>query len=237
MFRINKSRCQWATRDGRYYPSAIHHRCPHCTTLVTFAMGFLGMEDETIRTAANCPHCNQRVRVWTVDAQHEGRGGEGNIFMYPSPSRPPREPIGRAEEVPERVRRAYLSAVGAFNNGLQSNEGGENWNLCASLCRRALEGVIRGLMTEGERTQNLTANLKKIAQTKAERLAEPLLTLAEAIRDGGNIGAHFDDEADADQATAEGMLDFLDFLLVYLFVLPVSATELKGRIEALSSTT
>jgi len=40
------------------------------------------------------------------------------------------------------------------------------------------------------------------------------------LRKGGNLGAHFNLEREPDQATARQMLDFVEYLMGYLYVLP-----------------
>ena len=55
---------------------------------------------------------------------------------------------------------------------------------------------------------------------------KPILTLAAAIQQVGNLGAHFDIEGEPDGETTALMLDLLDYLIEYLYVLP-------GRIERL----
>lgn len=62
-----------------------------------------------------------------------------------------------------------------------------------------------------------------------ERLARPLIELSESLKDGGNLGAHFDDETDASIEDAEAMLDLLDYLLIYLYVVPRADPPVQGR--------
>jgi hypothetical protein len=61
-------------------------------------------------------------------------------------------------------------------------------------------------------------------------LAAPLKALSHAIRDGGNLGAHFDAEREPDLAVARQMVQLLAYLITYLYVLPRQIKELEERL-------
>ena len=50
-------------------------------------------------------------------------------------------------------------------------------------------------------------------------LSRPLTQLSHVIRQGGNLGAHFDLEREPDQNTALMMIELLEFFMEYLFVI------------------
>ena len=62
----------------------------------------------------------------------------------------------------------------------------------------------------------------------------PLRELADAVRKGGNLGAHFDVDNEPDEQLASVMLDLCEDLLEYLFVLPKRIDDLHSRIESLA---
>jgi hypothetical protein len=61
------------------------------------------------------------------------------------------------------------------------------------------------------------------------------LTLADAIRKGGNLGAHFDSEKEPNDEIAGLMVDVLDYLIEYLFILPNRIKNLHEKIESISN--
>ena len=63
--------------------------------------------------------------------------------------------------------------------------------------------------------------------------AEPLITLSNALRQGGNIGAHFDLTRTTDRATAEAMLDLIDYLIEYVCTLPGMIEQLNRKVQRL----
>ena len=62
-------------------------------------------------------------------------------------------------------------------------------------------------------------------------LAAPLKSLSHAIRDGGNLGAHFDEEREPTEELARQMVELLDYLIAYLYVLP---GQIAGLEQSLS---
>jgi hypothetical protein len=79
------------------------------------------------------------------------------------------------------------------------------------------------------------ANLARLIDLAKEEVdpAAPLRALSHAIRDGGNLGAHFDTDKEPDEAIARQIIELLEYLISYLYVLPsriVSSNKaLKGR--------
>jgi hypothetical protein len=85
-----------------------------------------------------------------------------------------------------------------------------------------LEAVVQNLLPKEARKGSLYEQLGKL-QSSVD-LSKPLRSLADALRKGGNLGAHFraesDPEGEPDQATARQMLHFVEYLMRYLYVLP-----------------
>ena len=59
--------------------------------------------------------------------------------------------------------------------------------------------------------------------------------MADAVRKGGNIGAHFDLAKEPDRESAEALLDLTEYLLRYMYTLPVRIEELNQRITELGA--
>ena len=80
-----------------------------------------------------------------------------------------------------------------------------------------------------ESTETLAAQIRSLS--KSDDLGKPLVTLSDLIREGGNIGAHFDLDQEPDRDMARAMLDLLDYLLEYMYGLPAMIEKLKNRIS------
>ena len=76
-----------------------------------------------------------------------------------------------------------------------------------------------------------TTLAKLIEHTKANvDLAAPLTSLSHAIRDGGNLGAHFDMEKEPNESLAKQMVELLEYLISYLYVLPKEIADLESSL-------
>jgi hypothetical protein len=142
--------------------------------------------------------------------------------MHPQP--PQRTPIEGADLLPERIRTTYLDTLKTYNSGI--------WRGTTVFSRVTLEGVVADLMGQTKGKDSLAAQIKQLST--AVDLAQPLITLADAVRSGGNIGAHFDHQKEANQETAEAILDLIEYLLEYVYTLPAMVQTLDKRIKALS---
>lgn len=129
--------------------------------------------------------------------------------MYP-PVRSFFQASSLSAEVPEPLKRSFASTVDAFN--------ARNFVATSVCCRRTLEGIIKYLLPEDKRKGNLI-RLIDLAAASLD-LAAPLKSLSHAIRDGGNLGAYFDEEREPTEELARQMVELLDYLIAYLYVLP-----------------
>jgi hypothetical protein len=146
-------------------------------------------------------------------------GSENNpvaVYMYP--------PAGNyyptpefASDFPEALRRSFVSTIDAFNS--------KNYAATAVCGRRTLEGIFKYLVSQEKRNTNL-AKLIELATDEVD-LAAPLKILSHAIRDGGNLGAHFDMEKEPTEPLARQMVQLLDYLISYLYVLPKEIKKLE----------
>ena len=88
------------------------------------------------------------------------------------------------------------------------------------------------MLPEDDRKGSLFEQLKKLPEKV--NLSEPLIILADTLRKGGNLGAHFDLEREPDQHVSELMLDLLDYFMEYIYILKEKAQELERKIDSLA---
>jgi hypothetical protein len=148
----------------------------------------------------------------------------GKLFMFPAGrARTPTPGILENQELGDPLKRAYESAVTVLNT--------KQWSATAVMCRRLLEGITKYVLPPELHRQPLGKQLEALPVHR--RLDRPLLELADAVRRGGNFGAHFDLEKEPDEQVATLMLDFCEDLMEYLFTLPNRIDDLHKKIEAL----
>jgi hypothetical protein len=219
---------RWAYEDNRGRPITIDWDCPHCRKAVSFSMeGWNRLVGDHSWSQSHCPRCRARTVFLVMD---QGTGPRslagGRLLLYPpGQARSPAPEVLESPQLTDPVKRAYTSAVNVVNGG--------EWNGGAVLCRRLLEGITKTVLPPEKHNLPLA---KQLAELPAHRdLTAPLLELADAIRKGGNLGAHFDLEREPDEHVTSLMLELCEDLLQYLFVLPARIADLHGKIEALGA--
>lgn len=214
--------------NGRWCPESVDTVCPHCGRMVNLRLeGHLfDAQRNTISASAKCPGCHKTMKFWVIEpGQSEKRSNHkcAYLAMYPRP-RQVRQPIMMPDKFALPVLgRVYQSACNAYNAGL--------WAACAISCRKTLEGLVQTMLAEEDRKGRLFEQLKKLPE-KVD-LARPIVALADTLRKGGNLGAHFDLEKEPDQHIAELMLDLLDYFMEYIYVLEEKSRQLDEKIEAI----
>lgn len=211
----------WTISANVRIPHAIRSVCPHCGERVVFGIGECHNDPirRSVAGTAMCPACQGRVSFWAVRGEKSPATPQSNptaIFMYPVVKDYYPIPDFRAA-IPEPLLRSFSSTVDAFNS--------KNYVATAVGGRRTLEGIFKYLVPEDKRKATL-ARLIEHAKSEID-LAAPLSALSHAIRDGGNLGAHFDMEKEPDERLARQMVELLEYLISYLYVLPKRIEQLE----------
>ncbi|MBI4850811.1 MAG: DUF4145 domain-containing protein [Acidobacteria bacterium] len=219
----------WSDLNGLFHPTSINTYCPHCGKSVNFNLikPLCDSMRNTVSSTGNCPNCLARVHFWFINPSTVKDSTNRTcefIGMFPALMKQ-RKPIEGANLIPERIYKAYIESLNTYNAGL--------WGPTTTCCRRTLEGIIKALLPASEATGTLYNQLTKL--TKHVDLAKPLITLSNTLREGGNLGAHFDDVIDVDEDTARATLELIEYLLEYTYALPEMIKELEIRINKLNT--
>jgi len=102
-------------------------------------------------------------------------------------------------------------------------------NACAVLARRTLEAIFTH---EGAIGGSLYQKIDTLL--KSTSIPPLLADVAHLGRHIGNLGAHFE-KGEATEADVAIMLDFLETILEYLYVIPAKVTLVKSRLNQASS--
>ncbi len=231
MYRLSNDQIpRWKKEASVFLPSSIDSQCPECGRLVSFATAKWSPAPQNTRIAVvRCPACQTPAMFFLLNHKGEaGTLGSGEqLYIHAKP--PGREALPEivdGEGLDDPLKRAYVSAVNVFNT--------QEWGATAVLTRRLLEGVTKSLLPPEYQSLPLAKQVAKLPETKD--LSEPILKIADAIRKGGNLGAHFDLEAEPTQEVSQLMLDLAEELIEYFFVLPARIEELHDKIEDLNGT-
>lgn len=212
---------KWKQTDGgRWIPTSIDTSCPHCGRMVNLPLRAVTEDGarHTVAASATCPGCRGVSHFWIINPHRKDRACDA-LCVHPDPH--VRQPVvDSATTGNEPLSRTYEAAVAAYNAGL--------WEACATSCRKTLEGIVHHLNPTGKQGGALFDQLEVLFHEKD--LSGPLVRIAKVLRKGGNVAAHFNLEIQTDRATAENLVDLVDYFLEYLFVLPERASLLEQRL-------
>lgn len=214
----------WVNTDGGFVPRAVGTICPFCFRAVVFALSSHRYDSDrnTVASSAACPACHRDAYFWTVNPSMEFEEAQGasGVYMFPEPDGY-HDAKALTSDVPKPLVRAYTSTVDAYNSG--------NYTATAVCCRRALEGIFKYLLPVDQRALPLAKAIEEVKSTVD--LSRPLHNLSHAIRQGGNLGAHFDMQKEPDDEIARSMVQLLEYLIMYLYVLPREIEQLDEKLS------
>jgi len=224
MFKLSdNSVAQWGKTAGMKLPHAVDTICPFCGRSVTFALNAWHQAHpvKAMYMKSRCSGCGKSANFQWVESPDEKA-----LYIWPPPKliRGPINGLEVAASFPDRLKREYGYVLNTYNV--------RQWPAAAVLCRRVLEGLCKAVLPED--CYNLTLAQQLKALPDHVDLKGPILKLADGIRQGGNIGAHFDIEREPDQETIEMMLDLLDYIIEYLFILPGRIDKLHDKLASSS---
>ena len=218
---------QWGRTGNLWHPKSVSTVCHCCGEPGVFSLTDFSVDTQrlSVSSSGKCPGCKNMMNFWIVDASNSGEEQHiGILMVHPDPGQS-RQCLEVGHLMPKRVMNAYQEAVDVYR--------GKNWNATASMCRRTLEGLLSEILPDEKRRGSLADQIEKLKEHMC--LVGPLVAVSDSLRKCGNIGSHFDEKIDADEHIASALLDFIDYLVEYLYVLPDSTGKLKTRLSELDS--
>lgn len=213
MFQVPNSQIAAVGNSGGFtVPTAVDLTCPECRAFVTFTLPtWTTQQTRGLPINGRCPRCSVQTTFIRL-----GGPSRNDIRLYVDAESMERPALAGLDELPfalfsDRLQRAYAAALKALSHG--------DPEATAVHCRRVLEGITGDLLPSENRPKTLARRIESLAQHN-DLLAKPLLDLSRSLKDGGNLGAHFDDETDTTYDDAAHMLGLLENLITYLYVLP-----------------
>lgn len=119
------------------------------------------------------------------------------------------------KRVPESVKRAYDHAVRSYTAGL--------YEPCVIMCRKCLEALCHEL---GEAQGSLQRRLSALREKQV--IDSRLVTWTDGLRMLGNDAAH-DLNSAIEQADAQDSLEFIEAIIMHVFVLSAKFEEFQRR--------
>ncbi|MGY2893355.1 hypothetical protein [Deinococcus sp. UYEF24] len=174
-------------------------------------------DDDTWLAVTRCPNtqCSAVLRYVGFNIE-----GERFTRLYVDPSyEDARLPMPGIELAPERIQKSYIDTLATLNSGIPS--------AVATLARKTLEGIVRLSYPNPDslRDRSLFKLIRDLPQSMD--LGRPINELSLAMRENSKLGAYFDLEQDTDAETARKMVELLEYLIEYLYVIPRRVGSIK----------
>lgn len=160
-----------------------------------------------------CGSCAGYVQVLWSASEFSGSRGLHSFRVQPWPVGKP-EP---SEKWPKTIGRFWVQA--------HENETNENWDAATVMARSALQAALRNQQAEGG---NLKEEIDDLLQKGI--LPKIMKEWSDEIRLLGNESAHPNDSSQPpSEKDVRDVINFLDYLLMYLFDLPSQIQEFRER--------
>jgi HEPN domain-containing protein len=216
-------------KGGRISIGQVGVECPGCGRNAWFDFGDKPLAQGDVRQAPRsmkCPGCNAAVFFYTLEKPT--KQASGWLWLHPSPRHvhSSRGDVANAlETVAATLRQAYLDAAAVLADGRAS--------AAATEARRTLEGLVKHLLVDAGQELPDRPILAQLIKQLAEHvdLATPLTDTAHAVRDGGNLGAHYDAERSASPELAAETLQLVEAVVDYLVILPGRVKRLRELMD------
>lgn len=205
--------------------------CPACTLNVVFntKRRLYDPNRDTSSCSSECPACGAVAHFWVVDmvghARADGDGDPG-VYILPSPS----EQMNmqeHADAIPESVLQYCKTAQDIYFSG----------NLMASnvLIKTAMETIFDDFLPLGNSRGNLSMMIRD--SISAINHNEPLAQLVSSTGKQGDLHELFNKHHETDKETAEALMELLETLVTYLYVLPHRFQDIYKKISDIKNET
>jgi hypothetical protein len=217
MRRINPGSVNSYIRYGNLkIPKSIQSECPQCRNITEFMINANFQSSKNgLLTESSCPTCKKSTVfiIMTKDGQDEHEHADTYIYDIQA-SKHLINHLESLPNIPKDLIRAYRSAINVF-------ESREN-SATAVMSKRVIESILKHFLKEKSKGQPLTQQLE-ILPNQVD-LAKPIQSLSHLLATDGSLHRMLELETEMDYETTALLMDLLESLIEYLFVLP-------GKIE------
>lgn len=215
-------------KGNMLYPASINCNCPYCGVKVNIRTESWS-EIGALFSASKglCSNCGKYPSFIMAKQETLGHHGKQVGHLYMSPSSRVKEPITdfvATDTTPREFIVDYVEIIGLYNGGYH--------NAASVQCRRLLEGILARLMPPTSTGKdNLYQRIKEIP--KHIDTEKPFLDIANALREIGNLGAHYDPNGAPDRDSVEMTINLLEYFMEFIYILPEKIAITKEQIHRL----
>jgi hypothetical protein len=198
-------------------PKSIQCECPGCRKTTEFMLNANYQSSKNgIVTECSCPLCKKSAVFIIITKEVLDEQGEyADTYIYdPQASKHPINQLEILPNIPKDLIRAYRSAINVY----QSREN----SATAVMSKRVIESILKHFLDEKSNAQSLSQQLE-ILPNHVD-LAKPLQSLSQLLKTDDSLHQMLELETEMDYETTSLLMDLLESLIEYLFILP-------GKIE------
>jgi hypothetical protein len=226
MRRINPGSVNSYIRYGNIkIPKAVQSECPGCRESAVFVLNANYQNSKhNLVTESICPTCKNSATfiIMTKDVIDE-KGEHADTYIYDlQSSKHAVHQIESLPNIPKDLLRAYRSAL----NVHQTREN----SATAVMSKRVIESILKHFLGEKNHGQPLYKQLEMLPN-KVD-LAKPIQTLSVLLTNNSRLNQMLDLDIEMDYETSTLLMDLIENLIEYLFVLPGKIEVAQRKIES-----
>ncbi len=203
----------------------IKTKCPKCSKTGEFALkaNFYQVRKTGLFGEGICSECKKPSEfVIMLKDQPNQQVKEADIYIYdPTASEGRLEHFEQNKNMPIDLVRSYTSAL----NVSQSQDN----SATAVMSKRVLESVLKNFMGERTKDQSLAQQFEQLPEHVD--LTKPIHALSQLVHPDRPFNAMLDLEREIDDETAALLMELLEGLIEYLFILPEKIESVQDQIE------
>ncbi|MDQ1003311.1 phage FluMu protein Com [Neobacillus niacini] len=215
MRKINPGSVSSYIRYGNLkIPKSIKSECPQCRNITEFMINANFQSSKNgLLTESSCPTCKKSTVFIIMTKDEENEHADTYIYDIQA-SKHLINHLESLPNIPKDLIRAYRSSINVF-------ESREN-SATAVMSKRVIESILKHFLKEKSKGQPLSQQLE-ILPNQVD-LAKPIQSLSHLLTTDGSLHRMLELETEMDYETTALLMDLLESLIEYLFVLP-------GKIE------
>lgn len=204
-------------------PKSIHCKCPNCGRKGEFTLKADYQSNRMgLFAQGRCPECRGTSSfVMMMNDYLDPSNEEVDVYLYdPHSGGFPFEGMEENVNIPADLIRAYRSAVNVYQ--------AKDPAATAVMAKRVLESVAKNF-TGKSRDQSLAQQYEKLPGHVD--LAKPIQTLSQLLHPEGKLVKMLELETEMDEEMAGLLINLLNGVIEYLYLLPVKMENTYERME------